>query len=106
MSADELVVPRFASEREEAEWWDAHPEFALRVLERAEAEGTLGNGSVARRRAALEAKDAALKLDAADITLASKLAERKGIEREVYLKELVHAALLKEAEALDQSSAA
>lgn len=107
MSADELIVPRFGSEREEAEWWDANPGFALKILERAEAEGKLGHGSLARRTAALEAaRGAALNLDAADISLANKLAQRKGVEREAFLKELMHAALLKEAESLDASSAA
>jgi hypothetical protein len=45
-------------------------------------------------------------LDAADIALANRLAERKGIEREEYLKQLVHTALLQDAESLDRSSAA
>jgi hypothetical protein len=104
---DDLGMPKFASEKEEADWWVSNPDFALRVLQRAKEEGRLGSGSVAKRMAAIEAaNDAALKLDAADVTLANKLAERKGIEREAYLKELLHAALLKEAEALDQSSAA
>jgi hypothetical protein len=107
MSADNLKIPKFASEKEEADWWASNPDFALNVLQRAKDEGRLGSGSVARRTAALEAaKDAALKLDAADLILANKLAERKGIERETYLKELIHAALLKEAESLDRSSAA
>jgi hypothetical protein len=107
MSMDDLKMPKFENEKEEAVWWAANPDFALRVLQRAKDEGRLGHGSVARRLAAAEAATAtALKLDATDITLANKLAERKGIEREVYPKELVHAALLKEAEALDQSSAA
>ena len=26
---EEIVMPRFASEREEAEWWDSHPDFIL-----------------------------------------------------------------------------
>ena len=86
MSVDELIVPKFGSEREEAEWCDANPDFALKVLERAEAEGRLGNGSGARRMAAQEAESEAFKLDAADVTLADKLAERKGIEREAYLR--------------------
>jgi hypothetical protein len=107
MSMDKLKMPKFEKEKEEADWWAANPDFALQVLQQAKDEGRLENGSVARRIAALEAaKDAALKLDVADITLANKLAERKGIERETYLKELIHAALLKEAESLDQSSAA
>jgi hypothetical protein len=107
MSVDELKMPKFCSEREEADWWASNPAFALQVLERAKAEGTLGRGSIARRVAAAEAaKSAALALDAADLALANKLAENKGIERESYLKELVHTALLKEAESLDKSSAA
>jgi hypothetical protein len=107
MNVDDLIVPRFASEREEAEWWEANPDFVLKLFERAGANGTLGSGSVKRRLAAQEAAKAeALKLDSADLSLANRLAERKGIERDVYLKDLVHAALLKEAEALDESSAA
>jgi hypothetical protein len=107
MSSEDQKVPKFASEREEAEWWDANPDFALQALRRAQAEGGLGIGSAAARHAAKGAvKDAALNLDAADISLANKLAERKGIDREAYLRELVHAALLKEAEALDRTSAA
>ena len=107
MSMDELKMPKFENEKEEADWWGANPDFALQVLQRAKEEGRLGNGSVARRMAALEAaKDAALKLDVADLALANKLAERKGVEREAYLKELIHTALLKEAESLDRSSAA
>jgi hypothetical protein len=107
MNVDDLIVPRFASEREEAEWWEANPDFVLKLFERAKANGTLGNGSVKRRLAAQEAaKAGALKLDSADLSLANRLAERKGIERDVYLKDLVHAALLREAEALGESSAA
>ena len=97
---EELMVPKFATEREEAKWWDENPDFALKVLERAEADGTLGNGSMARRKAA------ALRLNAADILLADRLAKRKGIEREAYLQELLHAALVREAESVDASSAA
>jgi hypothetical protein len=107
MSVEELKMPRFESEHAEADWWAANPDFALKVLERAKANGTLGNGSVKRRLAAQEAARAqVLNLDSADLTLANRLAERKGIERDVYLKGLVHDALLKEAEALGESSAA
>ncbi len=106
MSTQDLKVPKFASESEEAEWWDANPDFALAALERAQAEGSLGSGSVVARRAAKVAvNNGVLNLDADDFTLASELAKRKGIEREAYLRDLVHAALVKEAEALNQTSA-
>jgi len=108
MATEKLTrPPRFASEREEAEWWDANPDFILQEFDRAKAEGRLGHGIVKRRMEAFQAaKEAALNLDAADVVLANRLAERKGLEREAYLRELLHAALLKEAESLDQSSAA
>ncbi len=106
MSSEDQKVPKFASEREEAEWWDSNPDFALAALQRAQTEGCLGSGSVvARRVAKVAVKDGVLNLDADDFTLASELAKRKGIEREAYLRDLVHAALVKEAEALNQTSA-
>ena len=48
MTSEEITKPpRFASEREEAEWWDSHPDFILREFERARDEGRLGHGTVA-----------------------------------------------------------
>jgi hypothetical protein len=56
MAYEEITrPPRFNSEREEAEWWDSHPEFILKEFERAKAEGRLGHGTVRRRMEALEA---------------------------------------------------
>ena len=105
MSQDNVLdIPRFATEEEEATWWDSNPDFLLQELEQAKAEGRLGQGTVKQYVEAV--KDVALRLDAADVALANRLAERKGLEREAYLRELLHAALLKEAESLDQSSAA
>jgi hypothetical protein len=95
------------NEAEEADWWAANPDFILREFEKAKAEGRLGHGTIMRWAAERQrAKHAALMLDAADIALANRLAERKGIEREECLKQLVHTALLQDAESLDRSSAA
>lgn len=51
-------------------------------------------------------KGAALALDSDDVARADKLADRKEIERSAYLKDLLHAALLKEEETMNSSSAA
>ncbi|WP_142988331.1 hypothetical protein [Granulicella rosea] len=103
----ELQMPKFQSEKEEAEWWDANPNFALQVLERAKGEGTLGHGTVSRRAAALDAaKQASIALDPVDIAMAARQSERKGLDRQTYLKALLHEALLREEESQDQSSAA
>jgi hypothetical protein len=109
MAPDQITSPpRFESEREEADWWDSHPDFILQKFERAKTEGKLGHGTVRRRMEAMEAAKAgrALALDADDVVRANKLSERNGIERSEYLRELLHAALLKEEESMNSSSAA
>jgi hypothetical protein len=107
MIETDLILPSFKSEQEEAQWWDANPDFARQVLERAKADGRLGKGSLRRRREAADAlKLSALQLDTADVALAGRIAERKGMDRAAYLKELVHTALLKDAESLDRTPAA
>ncbi len=103
----ELRLPKFQSEKEEAEWWDANPDFALQVLERAKAEGKLGNGTASRHTVAVDAaKQTSIALDPVDVAMAARQSERKGLDRQSYLKALLHEALLKEEEAQDQSSAA
>lgn len=108
MNENKLELPQFASEREEADWWASNPEFALRLLEQAKAEGRLGHGTIRRRMEAIEAakRGNGLALDADDVIRATKLAERKGVERSEYLKSLLHTALLKEEEAMNSSPAA
>ena len=97
MTEDELTMPKFASEAEEAEWWFRNPDFVLKVLERAKAEGRLGHGTVMRlaaeRRAA---RNGSVELDPADVAIANKQAERRGIEYQTYLKMLLHEALQRE----------
>jgi hypothetical protein len=39
--ATKTVVPRFKSEREEAEWWDAHPEIITELFLKAKKEGKI-----------------------------------------------------------------
>jgi hypothetical protein len=108
MNENKLELPKFSSEREEADWWAANPEFALRLLEQAKAEGRLGHGTIRRRMEAVEAakRGNGLALDADDVARATKLAQRKGVERSEYLKGLLHSALLREEEAMDSSPAA
>jgi hypothetical protein len=97
MIDDELKMPKFASEAEEAEWWFKNPDFVLEVLKRAKAEGRLGHGTVARRMAQQEAaKSTTIRLDTGDLALAKQQAERKGLRYQTYLKMLIHEALRRE----------
>src|SRR5271154_5873854 len=97
MTEDELTMPKFASEAEEAEWWFRNPDFVLKVLERAKAEGRLGHGTVMRLAAERRAASGgSVELDPADLAMANKQAERKGLRYEAYLKLLIHEALERE----------
>lgn len=101
MTEKEIVMPRFTSEREEADWWFNNPDFILQEFKRAKAEGRLGHGTVARRMAEIKpaAKSTTIRLDPADLSLAKAQAEKKGLRYQTYLKMLIHEALGKEAHA-------
>ena len=90
MPEQEIKMPKFNSESEEADWWASNPEFVLQEMKRAEAEGRLGRGTMMRQMAA---KSTTIRLDEGDLSLARKLAERKGLRYQTYLKMLIHEAL-------------
>jgi predicted DNA binding CopG/RHH family protein len=95
-----LRPPKFASESEEAAWWDANPDFLLQEFKRAKLEGRLGSGIVAQ---AIEQREAAksttIRLDPTDLSLAREQAQRKGLRYQTYLKMLIHEALRREEQA-------
>lgn len=98
MVKKEIVMPRFKSEREEADWWANNPDFVLQELKRAKAEGRLGHGSVARRMEEIKAaaKSTTIRLDPTDLSRAKEQAEKKGLRYQTYLKMLIHEALGRE----------
>lgn len=50
---EELKQMEFASEAEEAAWWESHEDELLKEFKKAAAEGRLGIGTVAKRAALL-----------------------------------------------------
>ncbi len=42
-------VPKFETEKEEAEWWDANPDLVTELFLRAQAEGKFARESVSNR---------------------------------------------------------
>ncbi len=79
MKDSELKMPKFTSEREEADWWFNNQDFALQVLQRAKAEGRLGNGTLSRKLAQPQtARSTTIRLDPMDLSLAKSQAEKKG----------------------------
>lgn len=49
MMATGNAIPKFKSEKEEAAWWDAHPEIITELFQKAKKEGTIKGLPVVRR---------------------------------------------------------
>jgi predicted DNA binding CopG/RHH family protein len=90
MPTKEIKIPKFKSEAEEAEWWDAHAEVATRIMSRAVKNGTARRGPL---------KTVTMRLPVADILTAQGLAQNKGLPYQTYLKMLLHQALERERKA-------
>ena len=94
-------IPRFKNESAEADWWasPAGRAYVRRKSTEAKARGLVLKGS--RLVAALNANkprsvQIALRLSAADIEQARKIADRKGIGYQTLMKILVHEGLARE----------
>lgn len=93
------VVPAFATEAEEAEWWyrnrDLHGKQQLAAVNSGEAQ-VITKTKLLERIAASKKAPApvvALRIPAADLALARKQAEHKGLPYQTYIKSLLHETL-------------
>jgi predicted DNA binding CopG/RHH family protein len=92
------VVPAFATETEETEWWyknrNQHGQQLLAAVKNGEAQVT--KEKLRERIAASKKTPApvvALRIPAADLALARKQAEQKGLPYQTYIKSLLHETL-------------
>lgn len=92
MMATKTAVPRFKSEKEEADWWDAHPEIITELFLKAQKEGKIKRLPVVRGAT----KSVTLRMPIADIETAREIAERRGLPYQTYIKGLLHQALERE----------
>ena len=90
--ATKTAVPRFKSEQEEAEWWDAHPEIITALFLKAKKEGKIKRLPVVRGAT----KSVTFRIPIADIQTAQELAEKRGLPYQTYIKGLLHQALERE----------
>ena len=93
------VVPAFATEAEEAAWWfesrNQHGKELLAAVKSGEAQ-VLTKAKLQERIAASKKAAApvvALRIPAADLALARKQAEHKGLPYQTYIKSLLHETL-------------
>jgi len=93
------IVPTFATEAEEAQWWyknrDAHGKELLAAVKSGEAQVLTEEKLLARLAASKKAPSpvVALRIPAADLALARKQAEQKGLPYQTYIKSLLHETL-------------
>ena len=93
------IVPAFPTEAEEAEWWyknrNIHGKQLLAAVKSGEAQ-ILTKEKLLARIAASKKRPApvvALRIPAADLALARKQAEEKGLPYQTYIKSLLHETL-------------
>jgi len=91
----QIEVPEFKSEKEEARWWDSHPDLLTEAFQQAKEKGKL------KRLVTAEAGARAItvRIPVSDVELAQRLAGRKGLSYQDYLKTLIHEALERESAA-------
>lgn len=90
--ATKTRIPKFKSEKEEAEWWDAHPDRITELFLQAKEEGRLRR--LPRVRGAT--KSVTIRFAINDVEAAQELAEKRGVPYQTFIKMLLHQALEKE----------
>jgi predicted DNA binding CopG/RHH family protein len=84
-------IPKFANEEEEATWWDAHPEVLAQRLKSAKQQGRLRRLSQTDLPGASET--VTIRIPPQELTRARRLAAKRGLRYQTYLKMLLHEAL-------------
>jgi hypothetical protein len=95
MTTTKTRIPRFKSEREEAEWWDKHPEVITQLFLKAKKDGKIKRLPMIRGAT----KPLTIRIPIADIETAQELAQKRGLPYQTYIKGLLHQALARERKA-------
>jgi hypothetical protein len=88
----ERIIPRFASEKEEADWWYENREKHAEEFIQAAAEGRVRRGNLREHFSELRT-GTTVSLDPETANKARELAERCGVDVPHLLRTLVHEAL-------------
>lgn len=92
----QAVIPEFSSEAEEAAWWDAHrSEIEAEIRQRVRQKPLLTLGSLLQ--GTKPSHPITLRISTQDLETARRLAARKGLGYQTYIKMLLREALEKHA---------
>jgi predicted DNA binding CopG/RHH family protein len=93
---ERIVVPKFKTEAEEAQWWYNNREKVEDALINAMDNGTIRRGTAQRLATdARASRNVTIRIAEADLDLARKQAEEKGLPYQTYIKSVLHEALVK-----------
>jgi predicted DNA binding CopG/RHH family protein len=89
------VIPKFSTEAEEAAWWDTHrSEIEAEIRQRMKQKRPLALGNLLRGEKA--SQPVTLRIATRDLETARRLAARKGVGYQTYIKMLLREALAEE----------
>ena len=89
----QTIIPKFTSEAEEAAWWDAHrSEIEAEIRQRMKQERPLTLDNLLRGKK--PSQPVTLRIATKDLETARRLAARKGIGYQTYIKMLLREALV------------
>lgn len=92
----QAVIPKFSSETEEAAWWDAHrSEIEAEIRRRMKQKRPLTLGRLLQGEK--PSQPVTLRIATKDLATARRLAARKGVGYQTYIKMLLREALAKNA---------
>jgi predicted DNA binding CopG/RHH family protein len=95
MVDDKIVIPHFATESEEADWWFENREAHDEIMARAMDENRTSNLQELLKKRGLEMPRVSVKFDYEDVEMARKQAAARGVEVDSYVRDLLHEALMK-----------
>jgi predicted DNA binding CopG/RHH family protein len=94
--SERIQVPKFSTEAEEARWWYENRNRISGALIDAMDNRSIERGTALRlTREARASRNVTLRMAEADLDLARKQAEEKGLPYQTYIKSLLHEALVK-----------
>ena len=94
--AERTIVPKFKTEADEAQWWYDNREKVENALIRAMDNGTIRRGTAQRLTSEARAsRNVTIRILEADLDLARKQADEKGLPYQTYIKSVLHEVLVK-----------
>jgi predicted DNA binding CopG/RHH family protein len=90
----QVVIPKFSSEAKEAAWWDAHrSDIEMEIRRRMKQKRPLTLGSPLQK--AKPSQPVTLRIPTEDLERARRLAAKKGLGYQTYIKMVLREALAK-----------